>query len=217
MKVGTDSVILGSWTNLDNVHHILDAGTGTGLLALMVAQRAPDAYVDAVEIDPVAAAQASENVNASTFSDRIRVYEGDFLEFDKEQVFDLIICNPPYFSDSLLPPDSRRGTARHEGNFGAESLFEHGSGMLHPEGRISLVIPAEMESDLSVVAGKYGMFPERILEIYPTPVSIVKRICLEFGRGGQQAVREKLIIEERGRHQYSQAYQELTEPFYLPR
>ncbi len=215
MKVGTDSVILGSWVSLEGVKRVFDAGTGTGLLALMVAQRSPVIFVDAIELDISAASQAKENVEASPFKDRIRVRQGDFMEMETDIQYDLIICNPPYFENSMLPPESRREKARHAGTFSPSTLLTHGKQMLKKGGKISIVIPADFELALASVAAENGLSPVRILDILPTPGSPVKRLCIEYLDGPGLSEREKLVIEELGRHHYSEAYKNLTRPFYL--
>ena len=123
MKVGTDGVLLGAWAPVDQAHTALDVGTGTGLVALQLAQRNPHLRVTAVEIDAPAAAQAAENVAGSPWPDRIEVVCADFNDFQPDGRFDLIVSNPPYFVDALPCPDRQRNTARHAGGLNYDLLF----------------------------------------------------------------------------------------------
>ena len=218
MKVGTDSVILGAWVSLDGVTRILDIGTGTGLLALMVAQRNPSAQVTAVEIDPAAASQARENVNASPFKQRITIQEGDIKAITGEipQPFDLIICNPPYFPSGLQSPSAQRTIARHSTSLGLEELIRISGELLSPStGRLGLILPSESAEKVLEFGRKQELLLHRHLDILPTPGKAPKRVCLELGRGEVNAVHQELVIEEFGRHGYSRQYRELTSAFYL--
>ncbi|MGN6568280.1 MAG: tRNA1(Val) (adenine(37)-N6)-methyltransferase, partial [Flavipsychrobacter sp.] len=124
MKVSTDACIQGAWTPIhDHVRHVLDIGTGTGLLSLMLAQRDPRMHIDAVELDEQAATQAKENIVSSPFSERIDIIHGDAKEYQANQQYDLIICNPPFFQNSLLGDNSKRNTARHTLSFSYEDLL----------------------------------------------------------------------------------------------
>lgn len=218
MKVGTDGVILGAWTCVERRNRVLDVGTGTGLLALMLAQRATGASVDALEIDPEAAAQATENVAASPYSDRILVHQGsfqDFLEQPGLPEYDLVVCNPPYFSDSLRPVDDGRTIARHDERLTLHELIHGTSGLLSNEGALSLVLPAEVSERVISLARNTGLHLHRLLHIHPVPGRPAKRVCMELGRKKQFVREESLIIEKGGRRRYSEDYSRLTGPFYL--
>lgn len=150
MRVSTDGVLLGAWSRVEKSNRILDIGTGTGLIAIMAAQRSL-ARIDAVELDFGAASEAAFNVSLSPWKDRITVYCMDFCRFyDKttKPVYHHILSNPPYFIDSLLPPDGKRERARHTGTLDYEVLFKGASYLLLPDGKLSLVSPADLQEHL---------------------------------------------------------------------
>lgn len=218
MKVGTDGVILGAWTNLENTTRALDIGTGTGLLALMLAQREPSLVLDAIEIETECAAQAGLNFKNSRFSAKITAHEISFREFCKDPAskhYDLIICNPPYFSESFRAPDPGRSLARHDDTLSLEDLLEGSVPLLGLKGRISLVIPSGNVEKCLDLAAAHALFPQRLLHIKPTPEKAEIRTCIEFGYASTTAIHESLVIEEAGRHNYSEGYKTLTKDFYL--
>lgn len=218
MKVGTDSVILGAWTDVEYAKKALDIGTGTGLLALMLAQRSSTLNIDAVEIEGKSAMQATSNFLSSKFSSRIQSFEISFSDHCrnlKKPLYDLIICNPPYFSSSLRAPEKERSLARHDDTLSLEELFEGVARILLPDGKMSIVLPADLKEKLSGIAAEYDLFPLRVLNIKPTPEKKEKRVCLEYGFQVENCWEETLIIEEGGRHIYSEAYIDLTKAFYL--
>lgn len=217
MKVGTDGVILGAWTNLEGCSRALDLGTGTGLLALMLAQRSQDLGIDAIEIDKNAADQARENIKASIFSSQIRVFNQDFKVFQASagSRYDLIICNPPFFKDSFKPHDPGRKLARHSEALQIDEILMGSARILSEKGRLSLIIPAVRERDIVSSAERLELFPERKLEIISSPGKDPIRVCLEFGRVSGEIQTEELLIEEGQRHSYSAKYKYLTRDFYL--
>ena len=159
MKVGTDGVLLGAWAPVDQAHTALDVGTGTGLVALQLAQRNPHLRVTAVEIDAPAAAQAAENVAGSPWPDRIEVVCADFNDFQPDGRFDLIVSNPPYFVDALPCPDRQRNTARHAGGLNYDLLFRRSARLLSEGGVVSIVIPSEVERAAEDAAWMQGLGP----------------------------------------------------------
>jgi len=218
MKVGTDSVILGAWTSVDGVRKALDIGAGTGLLSLMIAQRCPLVQIDAVEIDEDAAGQAAENVSNSPFSGQITMHHAGFAQFANRyrgEGYDLIISNPPYYTDAFRPPESRRSKARHDDHLSLGELFARGTGLLNPQGILSLVLPADRESDCVELADQNGLAPCRLLHVIPLPGVAPTRICIEFSRERSAITKDALVIETGGRHMYSAEYINLTEDFYL--
>ena len=219
MKVGTDGVILGAWTDIEDAGRALDIGTGTGLLALMLAQRSQKLIIDAIEIDPAAARQAAENVAGSVYAERISVRESDFRDFDPEAgvQYDLVICNPPYFNRSFKAAGNGRTLARHSDTLDLEVLFGRAARLLRPTGRISMILPSDQVESAKEIAGMQHFYPERILGIRPVPGAAPKRYCLAFTRKKSTPEVRSLVIEEHGRHGYSDAYRELTRDFYLDR
>jgi tRNA1Val (adenine37-N6)-methyltransferase len=217
MKVGTDAVILGAWTRVDGVLRILDIGTGTGLLSLMLAQRSELIRVDAIELDHIAAQQARENVSVSVFSHQITVLNRDFREYCQEPhlLYDLIICNPPYFVDSIRPDNRQRALARHSDLLSLKDIFQGSLNLLAVHGILSIIIPFERFENTVELAQNSGLYPTRTLSVYPFPGVPPKRICLEFSLNVSEPCEEKIIIEEGGRHRYSDQYKKLTKDFYL--
>jgi len=215
MKVGTDGVLLGAWAPIDSASRILDIGTGTGLVALMLAQRAPaDVSVTALEIDKNAVVQARENVEHSPWNDRIEVLEGDFNSFQSEDKFDLIVSNPPYFVDSLTCPNGQRSVARHNDSLTYHNLVKGVSRLLANKGVFTIIIPMDVADSVVEVASTYGLNPLKQLSIITKPGVSPKRTLITFGFENRECVTNELVIEYE-RHQYSEAYVDLTKDFYL--
>jgi tRNA1Val (adenine37-N6)-methyltransferase len=221
MKVGTDSVLLGAWTEPGNVKRILDIGTGTGLLALMMAQRS-DAVITGIDIDPAAAEQATENARHSPWSSRIQFKSISFQEYVKEwkndalsEPFDLLISNPPFHPEDIKPDFYQRRLARHSDELSVREILSLGDGILSPHGRIALVIPAKIYTQVMAESAEAGLSVIRTLAVKPTPQKDVHRYLLEFGFASQNSISEELIIELNERHEYSLEYRELTRDFYL--
>lgn len=214
MKVGTDGVLLGAWASADHCKRILDVGTGSGLIALQLAQRCSAAHITAVEIDAQAAAQATENTNASPWSERLEVLHTDFLQYQPEETFDLIVSNPPYFQDALKCPDAQRNTARHTDTLSFEAFFRQSVKMLSADGRIALIIPTEAEESLLNAATLSSLFPHRRLAVFTKPGKPCRRLLIEFGLREQTCRQEELCIEHE-HHHYTPEYISLTKDFYL--
>lgn len=218
MKVGTDGVILGAWADPGSGNLALDIGTGTGLLALMLAQRSPGLSIEAIEIDGDAAAQATENVAESRFAGRIRIHHTGFAEYlQQEHRFDLIITNPPYFPEKVLSPDPQRVIARHSGSLGPDLLFGGSAGLLTDRGSLALIIPAGNENAMLAVARNSGLYPNRRMTVLPNPGKPAGRVCLQFGKTEGLYENRELIIETDGRMCYSPEFLALTAAFYPPR
>ena len=214
MKVGTDGVLLGAWTNVDHSHRLLDVGTGTGLIALMLAQRCPQAYITAIDIDTEAVEQARENTLSSPWKDRVEVLLQDICTFPTNQQFDTIVSNPPYFIDSLKCPDSQRNTARHTDTLDATRLLESVARLLTDDGRFSIILPAEQTDLLIQTAHFQGLYPSRQTAVITRPGLPPKRILMEFQKTKEAFHTDELIIELE-RHVYSEGYIALTKDFYL--
>ena len=213
MKVGTDGVLLGAWAPTKGVKRILDVGTGTGLIALQLAQRCPEACITAIEIDEEASAQARENVLHSPWPDRIKVECCDFKDFLPAGMFDLIVSNPPYFVDALRCPDVQRNLARHSDGLSYEMLFGRSICMLDKDGQISVIIPYEAEKIVTDVAWKNGLSLIRCTEVYTKPDKPCRRLLLSFGLYPQKFERDTLCIEDKN-SQYTPEYTALTKDFY---
>ena len=214
MKVGTDGVLLGAWTDLSHSRRILDIGTGTGLIALMLAQRCMDARITAIDLDSAAVEQAQENIQASPWKDRIEALQQDICTYPPNGTFDTIVSNPPYFIDSLKCPDGQRSTARHTDTLDADRLIGKVSELLTSDGRFSIILPAEQTEDLIRVAGEKGLHPSRQTWVITRPGLSPKRILMEFRKIPVTLQPDELVIELE-RHVYSEEYIALTKEFYL--
>lgn len=217
MKVGTDGVLLGAWANVAGCHRMLDVGTGTGLIALMLAQRNDETSVTAIDIDEGAVEQAKGNVSLSAWSDRIEVLKANFSDYKtlNGQSFDHIISNPPYFKRSLKPEKHTRTLARHDDSLTHELLLERSMQLLAEAGKLSVILPYVEGSVFIALAATKGLYCTRKTNVYPTPEGEVKRLLLEFSKQKGPLEEDNLVIEDRGRHGYSKEYLTLTADFYL--
>jgi tRNA1Val (adenine37-N6)-methyltransferase len=213
-KVGTDGVLLGACADLNGVKNILDIGSGTGLIAIMVAQRS-EAAITAIEPDYESFIETSENVTACKWNNRIKVVNSDLQSFKPDnEKFDLIVTNPPYFCDSLKNPDVRKSSARHNDTLTSDEILAGVSPLLSEEGSLQLIMPYVEGTVFIANAAGYGFFCNSILKIKPLPTSEVRRLILSFSRIQKKPV-EKFLIIEHGRHQFTDDYINLTKDFYL--
>ena len=215
MKVGTDGILLGALASLSCADsRVLDVGTGTGILSLMVAQRCPSARVVALDIDPDAVLQAGDNVAASPWADRIMVLCADFKDFSSDTLFDFLISNLPYFVDSLHCPSPTRSLARHADSLSCQDLFKGAVRCLKSNGRLAVILPytsrqAAVEQGLCA-----GFYLSRCVNIYSRLGKPCLRVVLEFGRTPCDCVEEQLVLtDERG--QRTPSFAVLTRDFYL--
>lgn len=214
MKVGTDGVLLGAWAGICHPARILDIGTGTGLVSLMLAQRFPEAIIDALEIDPESALQARENTGGSSWGERIRVIQADFLQWAPGGKYDLIVSNPPFFGRSLPSPDAVRNRARHDRSLPLDGLITGSSGILEPGGGLSLVIPIQRLPEVVTAIGRASLLLNRIARVRATPASPVKRLLIHLGRSTAPPEISELVIEAQP-GSFSEEFRGLIEEFYL--
>ena len=213
MKVGTDGVLLGAWAK--GGQRILDAGTGTGVIALMMAQRYPEAQVMAIDIDEGAVRQAQQNVVQSPFSGRVEVLRKSVQEFDgvngftgRDGSYDAIISNPPFFIDSLAAPDEQRNMARHTQTLTYAELMQAAYRLLSDDGELSVVVPFDYRQRMEDEAIFVGFFPSRVCAVKTTEKKPAKRYLLAFRKHPCPCQKEQLTIG-------SEDYQALTSAFYL--
>ena len=211
MKVGTDGTLLGAWAR--GGQSVLDIGTGTGLLALMMAQRFPDSCVVGIDIDHGAVEQARENVAMSPFAERVSIIETDAKMYDASQ-FDAIVCNPPYFIDSLKCPNEQRTLARHASALTYGNLMVVARRLLTDKGELSLVIPSDCKSRLEQEAILTGFFKVRECAVRTTPRKLPRRYLLAFRKHSCELELSEGIVEMQPGIR-SSWYQELTKDFYL--
>ncbi|MDR1455630.1 MAG: methyltransferase, partial [Tannerella sp.] len=211
MKVGTDGVLLGAWTDVSACRRALDVGAGTGLIALMMAQRSESMPVDGVEIDPDACRQAAANAAASPFAARIRLYRDDFSHYARTatQRYDLIVSNPPYFARSLKCPDERRRLARHDDGLPLDGLLTDSLPLLTSAGRIALILPFRQEEELHVQAEACGLHCIRRTEVIPVEGAAPKRLLVELTREARLSVEAGRLTLTDVRCRRTAAYVEL--------
>jgi tRNA1Val (adenine37-N6)-methyltransferase len=217
MKIGTDAVLLGAWTSVENrPFSILDIGAGTGVLALMLAQRSNAELIDAVEIDDQAYEQCVDNFEASPWGDRLFCYHASLEEFvdEIEERYDLIISNPPFYSEDYKSDNSQRDLARFSDAMPFGHLVESASKLLSEAGIFSVIIPFKEETSFIELASSFKLFPNRILRVQGNVTSEFKRSLIEFSFRKSDIKTDTLIIETE-RHQYTEKYINLTKDFYL--
>jgi tRNA1Val (adenine37-N6)-methyltransferase len=215
-RITTDSVLLGAWAAIESAGTILDIGTGTGLLALMAAQRSK-AQVVAIEPDPGSFMQAGINFAASPWHDRLKLWHTTLQDFrpEGEMLFDAIITNPPYFVDSLVNPDEAKARARHNITLSRADLLGAVTRLLNPGGLLHLVLPVAGGEQFLTLAGSYGLYCRRQLSVRPTPAHPPSRILMSLSRDAAVCADEEIVIEKGGRQIYSDEYVSLTKDFYL--
>ncbi len=218
MKVGTDGVLLGAWASIPEPgSRVLDVGSGTGLIALMIAQRAEEVKVDALEIDRSAAGQAEDNFRSSPWKNRINCFFTSFQDYaiHCKKDYDLIICNPPFFSASAKTPSKEKNLARHDDSLSLGELFKGAVPLMKKTAIISLILPAEKEAQVLDLLKAHQMYCTRLTRVIPVPGKPAHRLLLEGSFIPGKCIEDELIIESGGRHLYSDKYKELTDDFYL--
>jgi tRNA1Val (adenine37-N6)-methyltransferase len=214
-KVGTDGVLLGAYADVKGAKKILDIGTGTGLIALMAAQRC-EAEIVAIEPDHDSYEQACGNIEGSKWSIRVKVENTSLQGFKPSGTkFDLIVSNPPFFSGSLRNPDPGKAAARHDVNLTSAELFEGVIRLMAEGARLQVIMPYVEGTILIAEAQEYGLYCNNILKIKPLPTSEVKRLILTFSKHQLKAKESFLTIEHGPRHEFTEEYIILTKDFYL--
>lgn len=218
MKIGTDGVLLGAWTPIENSpFSILDIGTGTGIIALMLAQRSHAEQIDALEIDDEAYEQASDNFENSPWNDRLFCFHAGLDEFmeEPEDEYDLIVSNPPFYSEDYKTENDQRDLARFQDAMPFEDLIEAAALLLSENGIFSVIIPFKEEENFMALAKEYELHPIKITRVKGTPTSDIKRSLLAFCQNEIDTVLTDELIIETARHIYTPEYIELTKDFYL--
>ena len=220
MKVGTDGVLLGAWCTIDEYPNtILDIGAGTGVISLMLAQRSDAMTIDAVEIDANAYEQTVENFEKSDWGDRLYCYNAGFIEFaneieEEEETYDLIVSNPPFYTDEFETSDNARNTARFTSSLSFEDLLVGVSKILSADGVFATIIPFKEEEHFIKIARANNLHIHNLCRVQGTETSEIKRSMLAFSFNAREIKVAKLIIET-ARHQYTEDYISLTKDFYL--
>jgi tRNA1Val (adenine37-N6)-methyltransferase len=216
MKVGTDGVLLGAWADIKNVKKILDVGTGTGLIAIMLAQRT-NAIIEAVELESNAFEQAKINISICPWNKRISLHNLSFQEygFSCQILFDLIICNPPYFENSLKSAKKNRNIARHTDTLSHNDLLTGAFKLLSENGRFAVIMPYAEGNKFIAEASGVGLYCIKRTSVKAAPSSSIKRLLLEFSKIPQKINDNLLIIGTDVINNYSDEYRQLSKEFYL--
>ncbi|PXY41684.1 tRNA (adenine-N(6)-)-methyltransferase [Flavobacterium cheongpyeongense] len=218
MKVGTDGVLLGTWTPINhNPFSILDIGAGTGIIALMLAQRTAAQQIDSLEIDEAAYEQATENFENSPWNDRLFCFHAGLDEFieEPEDEYDLIVSNPPFYSEDYKTENEKRDLARFQDAMPFEELIEAADLLLSENGIFAVILPFKEEKSFIALAKESELYPTKITHVKGTPTSEVKRSLLAFSRNDNPEIEIDELTIEIERHVYTPEYIELTKDFYL--
>jgi len=215
MKVGTDAVLLGAWCPVGNAYNILDIGTGSGVIALMLAQRSSaTSRVDAIELSTDDASQASDNVRSSPWPQKVCIIHGSIQSYKPDRAYDLIVCNPPYFSNSLLPPDQRRSETRHDTNLPHEDLVQAVTDLLADQGTFCVILPITEAVTFREICRANGLHLHHTTRFKTRSAKPYERELMAFGRIAKPPLEDELVLYESGDTK-TKAYQQLTGEFYL--
>lgn len=217
MKVGTDAVMLGAWAEVEKAGHILDAGTGSGILALMAAQRNLLSTIHAIDVDAESVKEAAVNFGRSPWSNRLCARQADLRSYTPELKlsYDLILSNPPFFENHIKTSDARRNLARHTDSLSFADLLGACSRLLSAKGRASMVLPWEAGRQIIQFAPSYGLWPSRILNIIPVEGREPNRMNLELNKLPGASLCESNFVIRNTSMQFTHEYRELLKDFYL--
>jgi tRNA1Val (adenine37-N6)-methyltransferase len=215
MKIGTDGILIGAWVNISKKFKALDIGSGTGIISIMLCQRNLNLDLDSIELSPSAIMDAKINIENCDWSDRIKLFHQDLKDFHPDSNYDLIVSNPPYFKGSLQPSNSERSKARHQNDLKLEDILKFSKQNLTKDGSLNIILPFEQKKEAKEFAKKYSLNSIRECAVFPKPDKAPHRILIEFSRSeNKQMIKESLVIEKAGRHNYSEDYKKLTREFY---
>lgn len=216
MKVGTDGVLLGAWCDVDGAHRVLDVGTGCGVIALMVAQRTPRACrVHAIDIDQASVSEARGNFERSPWAARLTAQSIDLNCYSGEgELFDLMVTNPPFYVEDVLPPDAVRSAARHTHSLSFGQLMQAARRLLTAEGTIALITPVEARDAVTQAATFAGLHLSRLTTVHSTPTGAAKRLLWQWSKGPGTTRRDSLTIHKSD-GQFTDQYRTLCRDFYL--
>ena len=216
MKVGTDAVLLGSWVTTSSAKTILDIGTGTGIIALMLAQKS-NAVVDAIDIDNNAYLQAIQNISNCKWKNRINVHHTSIQQFSTscDHKYDLIVSNPPYFVDSSKAIEESRTNARHTDQLPFDELLNGVLNLLNPDGKFYVILPTKESQGFREMAEKQNLFLTKLTRVITRTDKPEKRLLMKFEFIKKEVEEDSIVIENEGRHCYTDEYIELTKDYYL--
>jgi tRNA1Val (adenine37-N6)-methyltransferase len=216
MRVGTDGVLLGVWANVENSRLVLDIGTGTGVIALIVAQRC-EAKIDSLDLDHGAISDARHNFGQSPWGNRLMAHEislQDFAQTTTEK-YDHLVCNPPFFHNAVKAKEESRSMARHTHSLSFDDLVKSVAQLLSSDGRFSVVLPAETEKIFRSMAANYALFATRITRVKPKPSKPLVRVLMEFQLNATTFTETELTLETEVHHEYTSEFREMVTDFYL--
>lgn len=217
MKIGTDSILLSAWVDLESVESALDIGSGSGIISLLLASRC-EAVIDTVEIDAASVLESSDNFKSSKFNKRLSVKQMDFVEYATScnKFYDLIVSNPPFFTDySFKPTEESRMNARHNEKLGFEALCEYTSKLLQPNGKFCLVLPKAEEANFLKIASLFKLHLQKTMTIYPKKSKEANRVNMQLGFEKKNKVQiENFTIREND-HTFTRQYIDLLKDHYI--
>ena len=216
MKVGTDGVLLGAWANAVEAQKILDIGTGTGVIAIMIAQKIKDGIVHAVEIDEAAYLQARENVAQSPFLERLAVFHDSIQDYAKmcEERYDLIVSNPPFFTGGTFSLNQDKTNVRHTVKLSHGDLLQSSRQLLRTDGRFCVILPMLEGLRFIEVARNYHLYCTKVTEVIPKAGKGVERLLIQLELTEKVVERDQLIIQHEDRNDFTEGYKNLTRAFY---
>jgi tRNA1Val (adenine37-N6)-methyltransferase len=216
MKVGTDAVLLGCWAGSGDPARVLEVGAGCGVISLMLAQRFPRADILAIDVHTPSVQQAMENFNSSPWKNRLTAMECSIQDHVRQhpEPYDLIVSNPPFFSNALLPPDAKRKLARHTGRLSFTELAGCAGSLLQPGGTFALILPSGSQTAFEEHAGRHGLHKLREMAVVPVSGKPPNRLMTEWSREKGEMTFEKLTIRNE-MNEYSHEYSGLTAAFYV--
>jgi len=217
MKVGTDGVLLGAWVDVEHAQKILDVGTGSGVVAIMLGQRAVTAEIHAVEIDEQAAGQARENMEQAPWKDRLQVFNESIQDYARTSPheYDLIVSNPPFFSGGTFSHNQDRNSVRHTVKMPHGDLLSAVRRLLAPNGKFCVILPYIEGLRFIELASSYNFYCTKITNVKPTAEKPVERLLLQFECKQRPQEENELVIQHEGRNDWTDAYIALTGAFYL--
>ncbi len=216
MKVGTDGVLLGAWADISQAEYVLDIGTGTGVIAIMLAQRSADATIHAVEIDEEACSQATENMQKTAWAGQLHAFNISIQEFAKthKNKYDLIVSNPPFFSGGTFSSSQDKASVRHTVKLPHGDLLLATRSLLRENGKFCVILPHLEGLRFKEMAGTYNLYCSKTTEVRPKPGKQVERLLLQFEREVKPMKKEELIIWK-NEEEWTEEYKKLTGEFYI--
>lgn len=217
MKVGTDGVLLGAWADIVGATTVLDIGTGTGLIAMMLAQRSPELMVKAVEVDEIACQQALVNFGNTPFAERLEVINTSIQDYARSttDTFDLIVSNPPFFSGGTFSTSQERNDVRHTVKLPHGELLQRSRALLNKTGKFCVILPFIEGLRFQELALQYGLYCTKVTEVKPKVNKNVERLLMQFERVENVLRKDELVIQHEKRNDWTEEYIELTKAFYL--